>query len=63
MLDDYQTAETAWRYDYLVSDTLKEIRSLEDNIVKEQAVIIVLLLQLKQLRQCPPRYNLFNWSA
>ncbi len=55
-LSDYQSAETAWRYDVQLEDA--KVRWEKAGIELRAASEALVNLQFH-----PPMYHLFNWSA
>lgn len=55
-LSNYQSSETAWRYDSMKSRLFCRIRDTEKELHRLRA-------QLDELERKPPLYHLFNWSA
>ena len=59
MTDDfisYQTSDTAWRYG-------SRVGRLEDEIANLKQLLATAEAQLLWLREHPPLYEYFNWSA
>lgn len=55
-LRDYQSAETAWRYDVRLCEIRKKIAVAEQALEEHHT-------QLDYLLANPPMFRLFNWSA
>lgn len=53
---DYQSFETAWRYEYYRSDAARRALEVDAVLRKAQA-------ELQWLSEHPPLYEYFNWSA
>lgn len=53
---NYQSSETAWRYDVFIADAERRIDAAE----RELALAYV---ELERLKAKPPKRELFNWSA
>lgn len=56
LFTDYQSAETAWRYNSQRSSLQRSIEDAEKALERLRAT-------LAELESKPPRYELFNWSA
>ncbi len=55
-LSDYQSADTAWRYE-------NRVARLKADIANTEALLRTQKEALRALEEHPPLYHLFNWSA
>jgi hypothetical protein len=55
-LSSYQSSETAWRYDSAIFRAECDIKQARLDLDKAEK-------RLKDLKDKPPLYHLFNWSA
>lgn len=53
---DYQSSDTVWRYDFQVRDAEERIERLRNDLAK-------IMADLAWLKDHPPLYEYFNWSA